>query len=301
MKEINIKRALAILFSVLTLSSCLKKDDMNIDTENKTASIMTLQFIQNGDGSTLNSGLQYFSGGALTYPGTDKADTATYNISLAGPVTLSSDLKVTMGADATKLLDNYSTDSIKYELMPDSLYHMVATTATVKSGSRIVPMQIVFYPSKINVTKSYMLPLVIKDASGQIISSNMSTIYFHVIGNPIAGGYAQEWIRYNSTTQTGTPAYDRFYSAVFAPVNPNTIMVGSGSAGLQYVVTFNSANGILSNFQVKFTPESVAASGVTISGGPTVVVANPIGHQFVFNFTYINGAGSPRNITDKFN
>lgn len=300
MKKINIKKAFALFLCVLTLSSCLKQDVMNIDTKNKTASIMTLHFIENGNGATLNSGMQYFSGAALTYPGSDIMDTATYNINLAGPVTLANDLKVTVGADATKLLDNYSTDSIKYELMPDSLYHLVASTATIKSGSRLAVMKIVFYPSKINVTKSYMLPLVIKDASGQIISSNMGTIYFHVIGNPIAGAYTQEWIRYNLATQTGTPAYDRFYQAVFAPVNPNTIMVGSGAAGLQYVVTFNSANGVLSNFQVKFTPESVAASGVTISGGPTVVVANPASHKYEFNFTYINGAGSPRNITDKF-
>ena len=300
MKELNIKRVLAIILSMLTLSSCLKKDDMNIDMVSKTASIMQLQFIENGNGSTLNSGMQYFSGGALTYPGSDMMDTATYNINLAGPVTLATDLKVTVGADATKLLDNYGADSIKYELMPDSLYHMVATTATIKSGSRIAVMKIVFYPSKINVTKSYMLPLVIKDASGQIISSNMSTIYFHVIGNPIAGAYTQEWIRYNLTTQTGTPFRDVFSPAVFAPVSPSVIMVGSGSAGLQYVVSFNNANGVLSNFQVKFTPESVAGSGVTISGGPTVIVANPTAHKFEFNFTYINGAGAPRNITDKF-
>lgn len=274
---------------------------MNIDTENKTASIMQLQFIENGNGSTLNSGIQYFSGGALTYPGSDIMDTATYNINLAGSATLSTDINVTVGPDATKLLDNYGSDSIKYEIMPDSLYHLVASTATIKKGSRLVVMKIVFYPSKINVTKSYMLPLTIKDASGQVISSNMSTIYFHVIGNPIAGAYIQEWIRYNTATQTGTPAYDKFYSAVFAPVNPTTIMVGSGAAGLQYVVSFTSANGVLSNFQVKFTPESVAASGVIISGGPTVVVANPAAHKYEFNYTYVNSAGSPRNIIDRFN
>ena len=189
MKYIKIKKLFAFLMLTMALASCLKEATSNVDVNNAAGTIVTLQFIENGSGSTINSGMQYFAGGALTYPGSDASDTASYNINLAGPTTLGSDLPVTVGVDATKVLDNYKADSIKYDLMPDSLYKFVSTTATIKAGERIVPMKIVFYPSKIDITKSYMLPVVVKDAAGKTISSNFGIIYFHVIGNPIAGNY----------------------------------------------------------------------------------------------------------------
>ena len=162
MKEINIKTLFVALLATLCLASCLKKGEMNIDTEDTTGTIMELQFIENGSGSTINSGLQYFAGGALTYPATDEADTASYNISLAGPATLASDLAVTVGVDATKALDNFKSDSIAYELMPDSLYKILSTTATIAAGKRIAPMQIVFYPSKIDITNKGVAAVEIK-------------------------------------------------------------------------------------------------------------------------------------------
>lgn len=299
MKEFKIIGFLTILIAAISLQSCLKSAPMNIDSDNKTAGIVELQFIQPG-GSTINSGMTYFSGAALTYPAADMADTANYNISLGGANTLGKDLTVSLAADATKLLDNFSSDSISYQIMPDSIYHIISAVATIKAGMRIANMQIVYFPSKIDITKSYMLPITIKDAQGQIISSNFSTIYFHIIGNPIAGNYNHEWIRYNNLAGTGTPAYDKTFADGFAPVNPTTINVVSGSAGLTYVVTFKNTNGVLSNFKAVFTAASVAASGVTITGNPVVTVADPVNHNFSFNFTYSNSAGSPRNITDNF-
>ena len=81
MKEIKIKKLLAFLLVTATMVSCLKKNASNIDIEDKTSTIMELQFIQPG-GSTINSGMQYFSGGALTYPGADISDTANINVSI---------------------------------------------------------------------------------------------------------------------------------------------------------------------------------------------------------------------------
>ncbi|MEO5888760.1 MAG: DUF1735 domain-containing protein [Ferruginibacter sp.] len=241
MKEIKIKGIFSVLIATLCLSSCLKKDVMNIDTEETTSTIMELQFIENGSGSTINSGMQYFSGGALTYPGSHTEDTASYNISLAGPVTLGSDLSVTVGVDATRILDNFSSDSISYELMPDSLYHFVSTTAVIKAGERIAPMKLVFYPSKIDITKSYMLPVIIKDAGGKTVSGNFGIIYFHVIGNPLAGPYVMTGTRYNynngpvswsgpaeiPSPNSGTTPYSGVITA--SPVNAKTIQLVMGN------------------------------------------------------------------------
>jgi len=239
MRKIKINKLFALLMATASLASCLKKGDMNIDTEETTASIVTLQFIENGSGSTINSGMQYFSGGALTYSASHQADTADYNINLAGPTTLSGDLNVKVGVDPTQVLDNFASDSIKYELMPDSLYQILSSTGTIKAGERIAHMQVVFFPSKIDPSKSYMLPLVVNDASGQTISGNYSTIYFHVIGNPLAGTYVMTGMRYNFSGSVawtpptippgnvGTTPYAA--DIVAAPVNAKTIQLVMGN------------------------------------------------------------------------
>lgn len=212
--------------AMLALTSCLKKDAMNIDPDNTTANIVELQFIDGGSGTTINSGMQYFSGGALVYPSSHLRDTADYNISFAGKTTLSKDLTVTIAVDPSKIFDNLANDSIKYVLLPDSLYKIVSTTATIKAGEKIAHMQIIFFPSKVNPAISYMLPIVIKDAQDQIISSNFSTIYFHFIGNPLAGSYTATGYLYH-------PSSPRSFSRArtLPAVNATTLVTELGDLG----------------------------------------------------------------------
>lgn len=212
--------------ALLALTACLKKDGMNIDPDNTTSNIVELQFIEGGSGSTINSGMQYFSGGALVYPADHLKDTADFNISYAGKSTLGKDLTVTIAVDPSKVLDNLANDSIKYVLMPDSLYKIVSTTATIKAGERIAPMQIIFYPSKVDPAISYMLPVVIKDAQGETISSNFSTIYFHFIGNPLAGSYTATGYFYH-------PSSPRSFTRprTLPAVNATTLITELGDLG----------------------------------------------------------------------
>jgi hypothetical protein len=303
MKSFKIKNSIAVLIAISCLSSCLKKEVSNIDTEETTAPVLELQFIENGSGSTVNSGLQYFAGGALTYPATDESDTATYNISLAGPSRLSTDLNVTVGVDAAKALDNYKNDSTTYEIMPDSLYHMISTSATIKAGERVVPMQIVFFPSKVDVTKSYILPIVIKDGSGHVISGNLGTIYFHFIGNPIAGAYFWNYYRWNTETQTGASTGWEDEPTVFVPMSPTVVKVATGYYyQIDYNISFTNSNGVLSDFNVKFDKkqydELFAANGVNLVSGPTITVSPDL-KSFEVTYLVYNGTAF-RNIIDRF-
>ena len=227
MRKIKINKLFALLIATASLASCLKKGDMNIDTEDTTANIVTLQFIENGSGSTINSGMQYFNGGALNYPGTHVADTATYNVNLAGATTLSGDLNVTIAVDPTKALDNFSSDSLHYEVLPDSLYHFIETSATIKAGERIAPLHVIFYPSKTDHAKDYILPVVIKDAGGQTISSNFGVIYFHYIGNPMAGNYTVNGYVYHPALPRAMVDRPR----VLGAVNATTLLTELGDLG----------------------------------------------------------------------
>ena len=301
MKQIKFKILIALV-AILGLTSCLKKDAMNVDPDEITGTIIELQFIENGSGTTINSGMQYFSGGALTYPADHLTDTANYNVSLAGPSTLTKDVKVTIGVKASAVLDNYKADSINYQLMPDSLYDFISTTATIKAGSRIAPFKIVFYPSKIDPTKSYMLPVVVTDAEGQTISSNFGIVYFHVIGNPIAGAYLWDFYRYNNQAGTGSPSTTWTNEPiVFSPVNPTSIKVPTGYyVQPNYLISFKNSAGVLSDFTAAIAPDEIKAAftdnGISVVSGPDITVS---ADQKTFTIKYVVYNGSAyRNITD---
>ena len=67
----------------------------------------------------------------------------------------------------------------QYEALPDSVYSFPVSSGTIAAGQRLDTLHVLFYPSKINNTKNYMLPVSIKDAQGENISGNFGAIYFH--------------------------------------------------------------------------------------------------------------------------
>jgi hypothetical protein len=301
MKQL-IKIILPLLLVALGVSSCLKEGRMNVDTTNTAANVVTLQFIENGSGTTINSGMNYFAGGALTYPGDHEKDTATFNVAIGGPV-LGKDVTVTVGIDPNKVMDNFAGDSIAYEIMPDSLFQVLGTTATIKAGEATAPLQIVFFPSKIDITKSYMLPIVITDAAGQTISGNYSTLYLHVIGNPLAGGYAWDYIRYNDPNKVGASSGWTDDVTTFSPENPTSVKVPTGYyVQPNYQITFKNANGVLSDFKAVIHPAEIKAAftdnGINVTMSPVITVSADY-KTIEINYVVFNGAAF-RNITDIF-
>jgi hypothetical protein len=301
MKIFNIN-LLTGLGAVLLLTSCLKKNDMNIDPDAVTGSVAELQFIENGSGTTINSGMQYFAGGALLLSPLDDVDTVNYSINIAGASAPGKDVNVTIGVKKSAILDNYSNDAINYELMPDSIYDFVSTSATIKAGSRLAGMQIKFYPSKIDFTKSYMLPVEITDASGVTVSSNFGIVYFHIIGNPIAGSYLWDFYRYNNQDGSGSPSTTWTNDqTVFVPVTPTSVKVPTGYyVQPNYLITFTNTNGVLSDFKAVIAPDEIdaafTANGITVTSGPTINVS---ADQKTFTIKYVVYNGSAyRNLTD---
>ena len=283
----------ALLFiSIIFLSSCIKSRDGRTDF----SSLQPVVLIPEG-------GLSAFSSQALLFPGSDASDTAMFYVNYAATDVAPVDEMITLTVDAAALASYNASNPTKYKMFPDSIYSFKSTQVVVKKGMNYTDaINLVVFPVKIDPSQNYMLPISIKAVPvGSTISGNFGTIYYHFIGNPIAGKYTQEWIRYNNVGGTGSPTNDVTSAAAFAPLDPTTITVASGSAGLKYVMSFDNNNGVLSNFMISFDGASVAASGVTITGGPTIIVADAVNHKYQFNFTYNNAAGSARNITDKFN
>jgi hypothetical protein len=70
---------LPLLAVAVGMSSCLKEGVTNVDTTKNGTNVVTLQFLKEGV-TTINSGMQYFGGGAITYPPNHETDTATFNV-----------------------------------------------------------------------------------------------------------------------------------------------------------------------------------------------------------------------------
>ncbi|HZE82748.1 MAG TPA: DUF1735 domain-containing protein, partial [Puia sp.] len=179
---------------------------------------------------------------------------------------------------------------VQYLAFPAAGYKLLSTTGTIHAGRRLDTFTVVFNHPQLDPTLSYMLPISITAASGTTISGNLNTIYFHIVGNPIAGTYSWDFTRWNATDSTSTANTGHFtgHSAVFVPISPTTVEVHSGYyIGPRYQITFVNTGGVLSNFSVAFNKDDIAqmlTGGVSIVDGPNIIVANPATGYYRFQY-----------------
>jgi hypothetical protein len=243
--------ATVLVASLLFFTSCVK--DRNAGAPDFTKLTPIMQIVEGG----LTA--KGFGNAALLFPGGDLSDTAYFRVNYAATTVAPNDISVTLAIDdAARLKYNTDNPSSQYEKMPDSLFKFTQTQVTIKAGQSYSDLvKLTVYPSKINVSKSYMIPITITAASGVNISGNFGTIYYHVIGNPLAGTYVVTGIRYNynggpsgsSGVFNGNPAnIPPGYTGttaiptpkVAAPVDGNTVAIdfaNLGGNGYQYLLT----------------------------------------------------------------
>ncbi len=309
------KHIINILFFVavvVSLTGCLKSYTINADPD-ATTNTITMEYVTGA--TTLNSGLAYFGNAALTYPPSDEADTATFSVIIGGGKSVASDVTVTLGADNNAILDNFSSDSITYTAMPDSLYHLVSNTATIKAGTNSAVFQIVFYPSKIDPSQNFMLPLTVtSNTANYTVSSNFGHIYFHTIGNPIAGAYNWAWTRYNAADTLGDPNSASFtledgVTTIFSPNSPTQIEVQSGYGdqngfNVRYVLSFKNTNGVLSDPTVALDANDIKSnltpSSIAVLKNATILLADFEHMHFRFTYQVANSAGAARTLIDEY-
>lgn len=299
MKRHNFNKFLTLfgVLLVLGISSCIKDfraGETNLNNLKPTANIV-------------EGGLYQFGTQALLFDPTDPSDTALFHVNYAGVSTAPQDENFTLGVDAGALTSyNAQSGGAPYILLPDSCFSFSSTSVVVSKGqtySDSIP--VVFYPGKIDPTQNYMLPIsIMKAPAGITISSNVGTVYYHFIGNPIAGPYSWDWTRFNAPDTTGTPSPTSFTGnpTTFSPDDPTTVEVPSGYYNhARYVITFADTSGVLSNFAVSFNPTDLAgfAPAVTLTSGPTILTADPINHIYRFIYT-VSTASGPRTLIDKF-
>ena len=241
----------------------------------------------------------------------------TITVDLASKNNDNGPLAVTLGVDAAALSAYNAANGTNYQTFPANAYKLVNTKVTIPQGQHYATTTLEIYQNKLDPTVSYLLPISITDAGGKQLSSNQNTIYYNVIGNPLAGLYTWDFTRYNGDT-TITPNGSSFTGATASPVpsGPTTLILPDSylqtfadpSAGV--ALTFTNNNGTLSNFAVsfdQFTLDALAAGGFSIAVQPKLLsytlAGNAANHyqgsMFRYYFSLINSSGGTRTLVDK--
>jgi len=309
MKRISFGFYLAIIAS-LFLASCVKDRNEGPDFSS-TKPVLELRTPINDI-----AGLAYFGRAVIG----NLPDTVQFYANLASANTFDKAINVTIGVDPSRL-DEYNGDdanALKYELLPDSTYSILKTTGTIVAGQRIDSFQVAFFKDKIDPTRNYMLPIAITDGENVLISHNMGLIWFHAIGNPLAGNYLQSWYRYNDLPDTTGPPNSTVSENVLvsvAPEDPTTIFLPEGYLtvnGLGGVsLGFTNNAGVVSDpfvFLNETTTDNLAGVGFSVLTQPKLVSyqikgdANNhyAGTTFRIYFEVLNSSGGNRKTINEF-
>ena len=105
--------------------------------------------------------------------------------------------------------------------LPDSCFQLLVTKDTIRKGEQYaekVINNIVVYTTKIDPSINYMIPLSVT-ATGYPSAAGTGTIYYYIIGNPLAGKYNDVGTRYN---YVGSAAY-AYPGPIPTPVSTNNL------------------------------------------------------------------------------
>ncbi len=310
----------SVVVALIMLTGCLKDDTIRSGLDAVTNTVLIEQ-----------SGLANFKSAAIVTAGQVDTIENTFivNYANADGVPLTSNLKVTVGVDDSKRIAynavpiTPTSSHLFYDLLPDSTY-TINPVGTILAGKNTVTFVLKVDPNKVDPSKLYMLALTIKDAQGKTIASNFSTVYYHIIGNPLAGNYTMTGARYNFTGQNSWPGppvpipgtITTPYSGTIlaTPVDALTVNLtmgnvpepSPGTGGAQYYVsalnnTFANItydNG--SNFDAGYSNAVRYIINYNFVGTGTVVSPKPTFHLITKYNNAPGGAGNDRIIDQTF-
>lgn len=273
------------MMGTMLLTSCLDGDQMNTPP-GASPTMMTLTYEAGWDAGKVSTGLYYFGDQALLLDQAAEVQTVTFAVAIQGSSTYDKDIHVNVVPNPDAANDNYSSDSIDYELLSDDQFKVLNTAPVIKAGERYVEVEVEFYPPNIDFTKSAIMPLTVTNDAGIDVSSNFGTFYPHIIGNPIAGLYTWDFIRVpdGGTSFTGG-------STVFSPQTPTKVTAPTGYyTRPNYIITFKNKDGlgVLTDFKAVLDPAVVngawAGAGIVVTSGPTITV-NDDYTKFTIHYT----------------
>ncbi len=313
MKYFKLSNKFLLLFSallVLGISSCKKNKELKPLADNGPKMI-----------GFINGGPEGFNSSSLSFNPSVPSEFVEARILYTGAGTFDNDVTATIGVDNAALVAYNATvpaGGIKYTLAPTTIYSLPSTQVVIKKGNTMSEaFRIEFKPNMLDLAVSYMLPLSITALSGApsdvAKAPGTGTIYFHIIGNPLAGDYNVEGFFYHPTvprafTRTGgtgflTPVSDKalvtelgdlgasgYYAVLTVPdpfattVQPVTISVYPGSISPVY----QWDTGLPTTGTPIYVPEPAPNWG---KSGQCNNTYNPATKTFYLRYGYLGGTG----------
>ena len=253
------KKLLTILAIVSLGVGCKKDDYIKID-----GGPSTIKFVENGGAVKSFPKINYVPDGTLT----DEFisfDTYTLRAKLDGPVVAPEDITLTYSIDAAALAKFNAEGAassptwVPYELFPANTYSLLVTTDVIKKGevyaSNVVD-NIVIHPNLLDPAKFYLLPIKVTSSNPAFpVSTTSGTIFFYVIGNPLAGSYQATGYFYHPTVLR---AVNEVKTAT--PFSPTELLVFLGDLGTSGYIAKLATDPVTNKVTI------TAAPGAT--GGP---------------------------------
>ena len=244
---------------------------------------------------------------------------------LEGPITAPSDISVKYEIDAaglTKLNADALAKDPTYKpffLLPDSTYKILIKEDVIKKGGVYADKDIdniVLYSDKIDPATNYILPLKLT-SSNYTSSKGTATIFYYIIGNPLAGPYLHSYQRWNGTADTTTAPNSTVGTnvpVVITPITPNSVLLPEYYLEVNFgeglALTFNNNSGTLSSFNVSIPPSTQAVLAANSFSVPVLklisaqIVGNAstkyAGSTFRIYMEVINNTGALRTLINKF-
>jgi len=286
---LNIKTVISSALLLVLMSGCVKPNDATFTDFSQISDLVILR----------NAGISNFKASNIQV-NTTSPDTLKYTVTvdLAAANASSSPVTVTLGVDDSKRTAYNAANGTNYQPFASNMYKLQNTTVTIPAGQHYASTTLEVYQNKFDPSKSFMLPLSITDASGKGLSSNQNTIYFNVIGNPLAGPYTVVGTRYNyngTINYTGGPIPPGYVSTATSPSpklgSPVDAKVFSidyanlGGSGYQYLIQLDPAD----------PTNAIVSSNATLAGALSVNYMvhtyNAATKTFHIVSYYNNGAG----------
>jgi hypothetical protein len=225
------KKILLLLSIIVIGYSCEKVKDV---TPLSDSDASTLKFTQNAGGAFPK--ISYSPDASATSEYISFED-KSIKVKFDGPKTAPQDLFIefkTNPAGLTKLNADELAKNPAYKafkLLPDSTFKIMVTKDTIYKGEVYadnIKNNVLVYPGKIDPSVNYMLPITVTN-SAYPSAPGTGTIYYYIIGNPLAGSYNVDGYFYHPTvprafTRTGSEGF-------LIPVTENSLATELGDLG----------------------------------------------------------------------
>lgn len=199
-----------------------------------------------------NGGTASFSNSLLLFP---TSDTLTVNVVVLSTYSVKKNVTVSLGVTDSSITNYNNAYGSNYQLMPESAYHVSSTQFTMETGALYDTLTVSFYKQNIPKSGNFMVPLTILKAGDEKITADLSTIYFHVIGNCLSGLYKVSGTRANysgavsDNVVVSVTDLSEFEAKRVVPIDQTTGKVDYAdliNLGWNYLLTYDCNGGDLS-------------------------------------------------------